>query len=350
MNTKVRIGDVARRAGVSTATVSRALSRPDLVRPGTRERVAAAAAALGYVPDGAARALALGRTRTVGIIVPTLDHAIFARATQALQHALAEGGFQLLVATHEYSPVVEVSAARAFLERGVDALVLVGTDNSPQLAELLAAERTPVLVTWSFDTRHPSIGFDNRAAGRIAAQHLIDLGHRDLGVISGLMRHNDRARGRVEGVRDALAAAGLALPESRISEQPFSLAAGRAGLRALLDLAPAPTGIVCGNDLLACGALIEARALGRDVPGELSVVGCDNLELAQHMDPALSTVHLPTTELGRRAGRALLDALAGGRLPKRIELPIELVVRGTTAPPRPAEAGGARPPAGPRRR
>lgn len=333
MSPRARIGDVARKAGVSTATVSRALSRPDVVRAGTRERVAAAAAALGYVPDGAARALAMGRTRTVGIIVPTLDHAIFARATQSLQSALADAGLQLLVATHEYSPVVEVSAARAFLERGVDALVLVGTDHSPQLAELLAAERTPVLVTWSFDDRWPSIGFDNRQAGWMAARHLLDLGHREIGVISGLMRHNDRARSRVDGVRAAMTAAGLALAESRISEQPFNLAAGRAGLRALLALSPTPTGIVCGNDLLASGALLEAQSLGRAVPRELSIIGCDNLELAQHLQPGLTTVHLPTIELGRRAGQALVDALSGGTLPDRVELPIELVVRGTTAPP-----------------
>ncbi len=326
-----KLKDVAKLAGVSLATASRALARPDLVQAKTIERVRRAAAALDYIPTGSARALVLGRSRIVGAIVPTLDHAIFARAIQAMQTALQGAGYQLLVAAHDYAPATEASAVRAMLSHDVDALMLVGTDHLDETWDLLSSASVPVLLTWSFDERLPCIGFDNERAGRLAAEHLLSLGHRRFGMISGATRHNDRARLRIAGVRAALADAGLDLPDWRVSEQPFTLDGGRAGLLHLLATAERPTAIVCGNDLLAAGAYFEAYECQLRIPEDISIVGIDNLEIATHLSPPLTTVHLPTAQLGHDAALYLLAIMKGEHPPRRVELPIELVVRRSTA-------------------
>jgi LacI family transcriptional regulator len=333
MATRPRIVDVAARAGVSTATVSRALSSPDLVHPDTQARVRAAIAELGYVMDGSARALASGRARTVAAIVPTLDNAIFARAVQGLQTTLSNSGYQLLIAAHEYNLSAEHELVRALLERSIDALILVGEDHAPQTWEVIRGSRVPLLITWANSPHQPSIGFDNHEIGRLAARHLIALGHEHLAVVSGFFRHNDRARHRVEGFREVLAEHGLRLADANIVEQPFGFEGGRAGLQLLMQLRPRPTAIFCGNDMLALGCLFEAQAMGIRVPEALSLVGCDNLPVSSQILPGLTTILLPTYELGQRAAEAVLHWLGSQEAPPSQCLPIEIVVRGTSAPP-----------------
>ena len=334
MNQRITIEEVARLAGVSTATVSRVLSRPEVVRNQTREQVMAAIAKLDYQPDAAARALASGRTHTVGCVIPTLDHAIFARSTQAMQTTLAQAGYQLLVASHEYDPVTEFELVRALQQRGVDALVLVGTDHAPRLWKALSAWRKPTLLTWSCDPRLPSLGFDNEGAAQMAASHLLELGHRYIGVISGFTAHNDRAHSRIAGVRKSLTQAGLSLPANFVTEQAFNLEGGRLGLRQLMRLRRQPTAIFCGNDLLAVGAMLEAERMGLDVPSDLSICGIDNLEISEAINPGLTTVSLPTQDLGRIAAQYMLSAISGEIIAAKSLLPFELVVRGSTGLPR----------------
>lgn len=325
-----KIIDVARRAGVSPATVSRVLAQPALVTAQTRARVSEAVRALGYVRDGAARALASRTNGAVGIVVPTIDNMIFSRAIQAMQTRLSDSGVRLLLASHEYSAAAEVAAIRSLLEHGVDAIALVGTEHADEAWSLLDNAPLPLLLTWSTTEGRDCIGFDNRAAGRRAAEHLIALGHRSFGMISGVLQHNDRAKARLVGVRDALAAAGIDLPDWRVSEQPFGFGGGRSGLTALLSLDPQPTAVIGGNDLLAIGALFEAQSRGLAVPRELSIMGFDNLELSAHVTPALTTIHLPTAELGRLAAERLLVQLQSRQPLQAVELPVELVVRHST--------------------
>jgi LacI family transcriptional regulator len=331
MNHRITIEEVARLAGVSTATVSRVLSKPDVVRSNTKEQVMAAVRQLDYQPDAAARALASGRTHTVGCVIPTLDHAIFARSTQAMQTTLAQAGYQLLVASHEYDPATEFEVVRALQQRGVDSLVLVGTDHAPRLWKALSVWRKPTLLTWSCDPRLPSLGFDNAGAARMATQHLLGLGHRRIGVISGLTAHNDRARSRIDGVRQALTQLKLTLPPSLVTEQAFNLEGGRLGLRKLMSARQPPTAIFCGNDLLAVGALLEAQRMNLKVPEHLSICGIDNLEIAEAINPGLTTVSLPTQDLGRIAAQYMLSAISGEVIAAQSLLPFELVVRGSTA-------------------
>jgi LacI family transcriptional regulator len=330
-----KLADVARLAGVSTATVSRALTQPDKVKSATAARIRQAVQALGYVAHGAARALASRRTRTIGAVIPTLDNAIFAHTAHALQKTLDDAGYTLLLASHEFDAEVEARLTRALIERGVDGLVLLGATHHPGVLQMIDLHQIPYVLTWALDAagRHPCIGFDNRAAGEVIARHLLELGHRELGMISGITAGNERAAERLEGVRQALAARGIALAPGRVVEKPYTLTAGREGLREILRGSPRPTAVVCGNDVLAIGALAECQAQGLAVPREVSVTGFDDLEMAAVVTPALTTVHFPTAELGSLAGQHLLARLAGRPVESRTELPVKLVVRASTAAP-----------------
>ena len=324
--------DVARVAMVSTATVSRALRFPGIVRPATRERIDKAIARLNYVSDGVARALSTRRTQVVGAVIPTLDNAIYAVSTHSLQKALEPAGYTLLLACHEFDLEAEARMARAFVEKGVDALALVGTAHHPATERLLASLAIPYVLTWALDRSlaHPSIGFDNRAAGRILAEYLLELGHRRIAMISGVTAGNDRARNRLAGVRAALKRAGVAL--DRVVQAPYTLQAGRDAFTSLIARTR-PTAVVCGNDVLAIGAIQEAQRLGFSVPGDLSVAGFDDMEIATVISPALTTMRFPIAQIGAEAARNLL-ARIGGEAPARcLELPIKLVVRGSTAKP-----------------
>lgn len=331
MNKRVTLKEVALAAGVSTATVSRVLSSPGVVSASTRELVMSAVRKLDYQPDAVARTLASGQSRTVGCVVPTLDHAIFARSTQAMQTTLARAGYQLLVASHEYDLDTEFEVTRVLQQRGVDALVLVGTDHSEELWDTLLRWSKPSLLTWSCDGRLPSVGFDNVAAARLAAEHLIRLGHRDIGVISGFTHSNDRARSRVDGVRSALEEAGLHLPPERVVEQPFSFLGGGRGLKLLMKVKRPPTAIFCGNDLLAVGAMLEARRMGIDIPHQLSICGIDNLEIGEVVSPQLTTISLPTQDLGRIAAQCVLSAISGQNVAMQYLLPFKLEIRDSTS-------------------
>jgi LacI family transcriptional regulator len=267
---------------------------------------------------------------TVGAIVPTIDYAIFARAIQTMQSHLAEAGYYLIVASHEYNPLAEENSLRALIERGIDAVVLVGTDHSSAVLHLIKERDFPCLLTWSIHSSIPSVGFDNVRAGEIAAKHLLGLGHRRFGIISGRLRYNDRARDRLEGIRSALKAKKLTLETAYITEQSFSLNGGRAGFSKLASLGEPPSAIIGGNDLLAIGAMFEAQARGMKVPRQLSIVGIDDLDLASHVSPALTTVHLPSAELGQQAAQILLAMLSGEKKTQTVELPVELVTRGST--------------------
>ncbi len=329
-----RIEDVAAAAGVSTATVSRVLNGQSVREP-LRQRVQAAVAELGYVPHAGARALMLHRTGTVGAIFPTVDNAIFAKAIDALQRRLGEDGLQLLIATSGYSTEHEMRQAVNLVARGVDALALCGVSQRPELLAFLRQRGTPCVHVMSVPGPADAVcvGFDNGAAIGEAVRYLLDLGHRRIGMLAGITRDNDRAAARVAGARTALVAAGLDLAPPWLVERPYTLDAAREGLRELLSASTPPTAVLCGNDVLAFGALLEAQRLGIEVPRSLSIVGFDDLELARHLHPAITTIRVPAEALWRLAGDRLVAALRGEPVPRTSAVEVSLVVRGSTAPP-----------------
>lgn len=335
-NKAARLADVARLAKVSTATVSRALTLPHKVKAHTLERVQQAARTLGYVAHGAARALASRRTHTIGAVVPTLDNAIFANTIHALQRTLDAAGYVLLLASHEFDADIEARVTRTLIERGVDGLVLLGTTHHPDIYRMIEAHDVPYVLTWAFDEsgNHPCVGFDNRAAAVRIANYLLDLGHRRFAMISGITVHNERAQERLAGVREALAARGISPPPQCVVEKPYTHSGGREGLREVLAGSEPPTAVICGNDVLAIGAIAECHVQGLTVPGDVSVTGFDDMEIASLMKPALTTMRFPTADLGAYAANHLLLRLEGKAVDLRCKLPTELVVRESAAAPK----------------
>ncbi len=329
--------DVARHAEVSTATVSRALNGPEAVRPHVVARVEAAVRELGYVANGAGRALALAHTRVAGLIVPGFDDTNIARSAAAIQQRFEAAGYALLIASSDHDRGRELVQARMLVERGIEALILCGTMHDPALPELLATQRIPFVCQDALADGLPCVGFDNRAAGAALAQHLLELGHVRFATLFGRRRNDPGAADRLAGVRLALAQRGLDLAADRAAETSNDYDAARAATRDLLALAPPPTALICGNDVLAFGALRECAALGVAVPGRLSVVGCGDVDLARQAVPPLSTLRVPTMDMGRRAVEWLLRRLAGQALPDRVELSPKLVVRASTGPVSPTD-------------
>ena len=331
----VRLADVAAAAGVSSATVSRAFNMPGLVREDVRARILATADDLGYVAHGAARTLASKRSRTFGAIVPTLNNTIFARAIDAFQRRVEERGYILLLTSSEYDEEREWQRARALVERGVDGLMLVGGDHDPRLIHLLEVTGKPFVNAWSIDRREgqAAVGYDSRALGNLVFDHLVGLGHREFAVVTGTTRHNDRVAGRLLGMADAMRRHGLKVPPARMIHRRYSIEEGRAAFRDLAAQGSLPTAIVCGNDILAAGVLFEALAQGIEVPRELSIIGNGDLDIAAHTVPGLSTVLTPKVEIGNWAADYLLARVEGHEIELPAELPVTLVLRGTTAPP-----------------
>lgn len=332
----VTITEVAHRAGVSTATVSRALNKPESVRAELRERIHATIRQLGYIPSGAARALVTRRTRAVGAVVPTLDNAIFASGISALQRRLGASGYTLLVAASEYDLDQEVEEVRTLLGHGIECLMLVGTAHRPALYELLERNAVAYVCCWMYapDAPHPCIGFDNQAAARRLTEMLLALGHRDIAVIAGVTRDNDRAAGRLAGVRQAVTNHGLTLPAERVVEVPYEIGAGRQGWCTIQAVRTDwPTAVVCGNDILAIGVLLECNAQGISVPKTLSVVGFDDLPIAAHFQPPLTTVRIPAVEMGTRAGDYLLARISGESVADHVAVDTNLIFRETCGPP-----------------
>ncbi|HSF95434.1 MAG TPA: LacI family DNA-binding transcriptional regulator [Thermohalobaculum sp.] len=333
------LDDVARHAGVSTATVSRCLNAPDRVRPETRARVEQVVAELGYTPNLSARALASNRTNTVGAVIPTMESAIFALGLQALQDELSARGVTLLVATSHYDPEREADQVRTLLARGVDGVVLIGEARPPATYKLLEDRGTPFVLVWSYrgDCPYPCVGFDNRAAARSMAEQVLDRGHRRIGMIAGITAGNDRASDRVAGVREALHGRGLELEEPYLAETAYSVEASAAIAQTLLSLSPRPTAIICGNDVQAAGAIRGARALGLETPRDLSVVGFDDIELASATTPEITTVRVPHRRMGRAAAQLLLRMVGSDQPGERIEFETAVVERASLAAP-PADA------------
>ncbi|HEY3890766.1 MAG TPA: LacI family DNA-binding transcriptional regulator [Bradyrhizobium sp.] len=326
---------VAAQAGVSTASVSRALNRPQSVSPELRARIAEAVSSVGYIPQASARALSSRRTRTLGAIIPTIDNTMFARGIAALQKYLSSVGYMLFLTTSGYDLDAELEQARNLVSRGVDGLVLRGDCHHDELRKMLADHEIPFINVGVYrpDRPYACVGADNEAAAYRAASHVIELGHRRIAIVSALQRNNDRASARVAGFYRALSEHGIELPRQWHVEVPYALDDAREAARYLLSRQNRPTAVVCGNDVIAYGVLLEAERSGFAVPQHLSVVGFDDLDWSRHLRPSLTTIQVPTGATWQRAGEYLVRHLAGEQTIMHHEVDYSLIVRESTAPP-----------------
>ena len=220
-------------------------------------------------------------------------------------------------------------------ESGAEALVLVGENHRPKLHDMLDQFGAPCVCTYvsNPESSHPTVGFDNATAAAKLAQHLVHLGHRNICVISGITKDNDRTTKRLEGIKSELLRHSIQLRESMVTERPYSISDGRKACALLLSRnEPQPTAIVCGNDVLALGALAECHARGLRVPEDISIVGFDNLEFSMHSNPPLTTIHVPAEEMGMAAADYILGNLNGQTVSLHNPVEVELILRGSSAP------------------
>jgi LacI family transcriptional regulator len=334
---KVDIISVANAAGVSAATVSRAINHPDLVNPATRKKVEAAIRKTGYVRNRAAQAMHGRRSATLGLVVPTVNYSIFAEMVQSFNDTVSDMGFTLLLATHGYDLKTEYQVLRKLLEHRVDGVALIGLDHSDDTYRLLASQSVPVVAVWNYSrtSRISCIGSDNREAGKIAAEHILSLGHRSIGFIFPPTAENDRARGRLGAAIHTVRDAGIEVPQSWIVESHYSITQAKAVAKDLLARRYPLTALICGNDIIAQGAVAAAMEMGIRIPEDLSIMGIGDFAGSADMFPALSTVRIPAHAIGSQAGRHLIACIADVEPERLVRIKIEVALsprRTTTRP------------------
>ncbi|MEP5761840.1 MAG: LacI family DNA-binding transcriptional regulator [Litoreibacter sp.] len=330
------LDDVAHAAGVSTATVSRCLNEQQKVAQTTREKVMRAVNELGYTPNFNARAMAARRTHTIGAIIPTMENAIFARGLQAFQETLNDKGYTLLVSSTGYDPDREAEQVKNLVARGADGLLLIGYERTKSTYSFLKSRQIPYMLAWAhrFGDQHPAIGFDNRDAMVNLTQAVLQHGHRDIGIISGVRAGNDRATDRVAGIRMALREANIDPDRSPLIETPYSIDNGAEAFADLMQRPIKPTAVMCINDVLAAGALQRARDLGVSVPNDVSITGFDDIELASLISPKLTTVHVPHRHMGSLAAQVLISLVEKQEACQSFKLESPLRIRETLGPAR----------------
>lgn len=328
---KADIIAVSKAARVSPSTVSRYFNHPDLLAASTRRRIETAVRRTGYIRNRAAQTIHGKRSGTIGVMVPTLDHAIFAEVVQAFSDTVAPEGFTILLASHGYDLQREYAILRKFLEHRVDGVALTGLEHDVAVFQLIESQRIPCALMWNYATDAPltCVGADNTEAGRLIAQHVLDLGHRRIACMFPPALGNDRANARRTAVLETLRAGGVEVPEPWMLNTVYSISASKRDTRALLCQPDRPTALICGNDVLATGALYGAAAEGVQVPRDLSIAGIGDFKGTSEIEPALTTIHLPAVEIGQETGRALLDEILSpeNRTPRHIHCAPRLVAR-----------------------
>lgn len=325
------IADVAAKAGVSTATVSRVLAGVGRARPETQARVLEAARVLDYRPSEVARSLKRRSTQTLGLIITDIENPYFPQLVRSVEDAARAAGYSVLLCNAADDPEREASYLDLLVDRRVDGLVIAASSLGVRHGDWLSVPPIPVVLvnTAAPDADLPTIMSDNEGGGRMVAAHLLGLGHRRFGYLMPPPRNVD-APARLAGVRRALAGAGLPRDALTTARGEALVGGGEAAAIELLDRAPGVTAIVAYNDLMAIGALRALRRCGRRVPADVSVAGFDDVALAAYVDPPLTTIAQRTDEMGRWAVARLIGEGAGG--PSSVRLPVDLQVRESTGP------------------
>ena len=330
------IYDVAKRAGVSTATVSRVLSQPALVSPDTRHKVMRAVEFLDYAPNSAAKNLRTLRTGNLLVTVPDISNPFFALILQGIEDAAQREGYAVLLGDTQHDEEREERYALMLKRKEADGLIVLGhrlPKEATALVRAMAPRCAPVVNGCEFTPKLgiPSVHIDNAKAAAEAMDYLYRLGHRHIGIITGPLvspLSRDRLRGATARAKQQKAERDFI-----VTSGDFSIESGAVGAERLLGRKVRPTAIFCFNDEMAMGVIETARRQQRRVPDDVSVVGFDDIRYARHLNPPLTTVAQPMRQIGEGTVRLLLEILLEDKAPESVTLPHTLVVRSSTAPP-----------------
>jgi len=329
------LADVAKLAGVSAVTVSRALRHPGMVSPVLRDRVDAAVAELAYVPDVAASRLASARTHAIGVIVSSLTNGVFADYLRALHDTLLPAGFQVVVFSSRYSAEEEEKVIATLIGQHPEAIIIAGIDQTPHARRLLERSGVPVIQTFELtdDPIDINVGLSQRDAGYAATRYLIDRGHRRIGYTAA--RLDARAHARMAGYHRAMEEARLSTDGLvATTPRPSSVSAGGELLGAILDRRSDLEAVFCCDDNLALGSLFECQRRGIPVPDRIAIIGFNDLEFAACAHPPISSVATPRHEMGRLAAEIVMKIIETGERPaaRRIDVGFTIRERGSTLP------------------
>jgi LacI family repressor for deo operon, udp, cdd, tsx, nupC, and nupG len=330
----VSIKDIAKAAGVSHSTVSRALADSPLVAEETKRRVRCLAKKMGYSPSAIARGLVTKRTQTVGLVVTTIADPFVSEVVRGIEETALDNGYSVILCDSNAEPQREITAVRTLREKRVDGIIVTASRVGNLYLPLLEEVEVPiVLINNQRAGRYVySVATDNVHGGEMITNHLLELGHRRIGYITG-PEGASSSLDRLEGYKRALRAHRIKFTDSVISSGNGCPDGGERGMRQLLALSPPPTAVFCYNDMTAVGAMAEARRMGFRVPQDFSVVGFDDIAFAAYVDPPLTTVEQRKYEMGQMAMGMVLDILAGADTVPDITLQGQLVVRGSSGQP-----------------
>jgi LacI family transcriptional regulator len=324
--------DVALKANVSIATVSRVVNNSDhKVNPATREKVLAAISELDYRPNALAKGLLMKKTMTIGIIIPDISNPYYAEIVRGIQDTADRAGYAVMLHNTDGKQERIIRYIYLLREKSVDGVIFCGgIINGYETLSILKELKERVVVVGRHEVDFPAVMVDNMGGATQAIQHLIDLGHRRIGCIGG-PDGSTTAADRLTGYRNALAQNGMALNEHLVKRGSWSPESGYLLARQLLERSERPTAILCANDQMAFGAIKAARELGLNVPKDLAVVGFDNVPPGSYFDPPLTTVEIPMYDIGTASMRMLMDLLSGEPFEKLRLFNTRLLVRGSTA-------------------
>lgn len=325
--------DVARLAGVSAATVSRALREPDAVSARMRAQIDAAIERLSYRRNLMAGGLASARSMTIGVIIPSMINAFFSTTIEGMETGLVDSGYQLLIGNSRYGPETEEQLIASLLAWSPAAIVVTGCRHSRGAMRMLLDADIPVVEMWELSDRpiDTVVGFSQRAAGAAAARHLIERGASRLGFIGAMLGSDYRAGDRRAGFMAAADEEGFAPPaEMHVPEQATAVGGAKA-LSRLIDAHPDVDAVLCSNDVMALGAVFEAHRRGWRIPDRLKLCGFGDMDFAAATEPALTTIRPPRRAIGVKIAEVLRERFAGAEATETVfDLGFELVVRGST--------------------
>jgi LacI family transcriptional regulator, galactose operon repressor len=324
--------DVAKLAGVSTATVSRVINSPKTVREKTRTKVTRAMKTCNYKYNALARGFATKQSNTIGLIIPTINNPVFAESTRGVQDYADQQKIQVILGNTYYQNDQEEELVKTLREKQVDGLIITTTNPRGAALKTLLDENFPFVLLYSTVKSGPlsAVGIDNFQGGYRATEHLVKLGHKRIGMVAGIFSKSDRSLHRWHGYRQCLKNHGIDYDKNLLAQTDYSLTGGRDSAKKLVSLKNRPTAVFCSNDYLALGAMKGARQLGFNLPKDLSIVGFDDIHIASYVIPELTTIRQPAYEMGNLGAKLLLQRIGGKIKPEQLMLESSLIVREST--------------------
>jgi len=329
--------DIAKLAGLSSATISRVLHSPHLVKPATRDRVMRLMQEQGYIYNATAGDFSRQKSTVIGLVTPIAQHVAFGYATLAILEKAQEEGLSIIMGNTGFKPEAEKAILRQFLSRRVAGVIMMGYSiGQEETIRELVKNGIPCIVVWETldDPDISFVGFDNREAAMMVTEYLISLGHRRIGLIVSLFHTVGRIRKRFEGFKDALEQHNIPFDPELVFEREPTLFEGKEAMSRMLSLPNPPEAVFAASDYLALGALTAAKQRGLRVPEDISIAGFDDIEFSAYSDPPLTTLRSPAYEMGQMAVKFMAEMVRGKAEVRQYRFEPELVIRKSCAAPR----------------